>query len=100
MGLKTFGLMAVDWEERVDFERLRRERLERAKKLFGAEHANVQPHSGSQANLTVYQAMLEPGDIVLDPFLGSGTTASSTTRSATPSRSTGSRPSESFIRGA
>src|SRR5216110_2895798 len=38
---------------------------DRAKKLFGAEHANVQPHSGSQANQTVYVSALEPGDTVL-----------------------------------
>src|SRR5579885_1567026 len=38
---------------------------ERAKRLFGADHANVQPHSGSQANLTVYLSALEPGDSVL-----------------------------------
>ena len=38
---------------------------ERAKALFGAEHANVQPHSGAQANMAVYFAMLEPGDTVM-----------------------------------
>ncbi|HEY3172146.1 MAG TPA: serine hydroxymethyltransferase, partial [Thermoanaerobaculia bacterium] len=35
--------------------------IERAKKLFGAEHANVQPHSGSQANMAVYMTVLKPG---------------------------------------
>ncbi|MFQ5624979.1 MAG: serine hydroxymethyltransferase, partial [Paracoccaceae bacterium] len=39
--------------------------IERACKLFGADYANVQPHSGSQANAAVYMALLEPGDTVL-----------------------------------
>src|SRR5438874_2488118 len=45
---------------------------DRAKKLFGAEHANVQPHSGSQANQTVYISALEPGDTVLGLDLAHG----------------------------
>ena len=44
----------------------------RACELFGAEHANVQPHSGSQANQTVYFAMLEPGDTVMGMSLSEG----------------------------
>src|SRR5512147_2467925 len=39
--------------------------IERAKQLFGAEHANVQPHSGSQANFGAYIALIQPGDTVL-----------------------------------
>jgi glycine hydroxymethyltransferase len=45
---------------------------ERAKALFGAEHANVQPHSGANANMAVYLAMLEPGDTVLGMRLDQG----------------------------
>jgi len=46
--------------------------IERAKKLFGANHANVQPHSGAQANNAVYHAWLEPDDTVLGMDLGHG----------------------------
>ncbi|MCA9266244.1 MAG: serine hydroxymethyltransferase, partial [Planctomycetales bacterium] len=45
---------------------------DRAKELFGAEHANVQPHSGSQANMSVYLTVLEPGDTVLGLDLAHG----------------------------
>ncbi len=46
--------------------------IKRAKELFGAEHANVQPHAGSQANAGVYLAMLKPGDNILGMDLASG----------------------------
>ncbi|GGE28465.1 serine hydroxymethyltransferase [Pullulanibacillus camelliae] len=46
--------------------------IERAKELFGAEHANVQPHSGAQANMGVYFSILEPGDTVLGMNLSHG----------------------------
>jgi glycine hydroxymethyltransferase len=46
--------------------------IERAKKLFGADHANVQPHSGSQANFAVYTAVLQPGDKLLGMNLSHG----------------------------
>ena len=46
--------------------------IERAKRLFGADHANVQPHSGTQANIAVYLAALEPGDKILGMNLSHG----------------------------
>ena len=46
--------------------------IERAKKLFGADHANVQPHSGANANFAVYFAVLQPGDIIMGMSLAHG----------------------------
>ena len=46
--------------------------IDRVKKLFGAEYANVQPHSGAQANMAAYQAILQPGDTVIGMSLGNG----------------------------
>jgi glycine hydroxymethyltransferase len=46
--------------------------IARAKELFGCEHANVQPHSGAQANMAVYFSVLRPGDVVLGPNLSHG----------------------------
>ena len=46
--------------------------IDRAKKLFGAEHANVQPHSGTQANITAYLSLIKPGDTVLGLNLSHG----------------------------
>src|SRR5213595_3801618 len=46
--------------------------IDRAKELFGAEHANVQPHAGAQTNMAVYAAALEPGDTVMALSLAHG----------------------------
>ena len=58
------GCHVVDVVENIAFER--------AKKLFGAQYANVQPHSGSQANTAVYIALLQPGDTVMGMSLAHG----------------------------
>src|SRR5688500_12057478 len=46
--------------------------IDRAKQLFGADHVNVQPHSGAQANMAVYMAVLKPGDTILGMNLAHG----------------------------
>jgi glycine hydroxymethyltransferase len=58
------GCEVVDVAERLA--------IERAKELFGAEHANVQPHSGSQANMAAYLALMEPGEKLLGMDLSAG----------------------------
>jgi len=58
------GCEVVDVAERLA--------IERAKELFGAEHANVQPHSGSQANMAAYLALMEPGERLLGMDLSAG----------------------------
>ncbi len=56
----------------VNVDNVERLAIERAKKLFNAEHANVQPHSGSQANMAVYMSVLTPGDTILGMNLANG----------------------------
>lgn len=58
------GCSAVDEVETIA--------IERAKELFGAEHANVQPHSGAQANIAVFLALLNPGDTIMGMKLSEG----------------------------
>jgi len=55
-----------------EVDRAERLAIDRAKQLFGSEHANVQPHSGTQANVAVYMAALEPGDVVMGMNLAHG----------------------------
>src|SRR5215467_9259948 len=64
-GKRYYG--GCEWADRVETLA-----IERAKKLFGAEHANVQPHAGSQANMAAYAAVLKPGDTVFGMELSHG----------------------------
>lgn len=66
---KLYGRYYGGCEYIDDVERLA---IERAKQLFGSEHANVQPHSGSQANMAAYFALVNPGDTVLSLELSHG----------------------------
>lgn len=67
------GYPGKRWYHGCEFvDQAERLAIERAKELFGAEHANVQPHSGSGANMAVYFAMLEPGDTILAMSLAHG----------------------------
>ena len=55
--------------------------IDRAKQLFGAEHANVQPHAGAQTNMAVYMAALQPGDTILSLRLDTAATSRTGSRS-------------------
>lgn len=66
---KLYGRYYGGCEYIDDVERLA---IERAKQLFGADHANVQPHSGSQANMAAYFSLIKPGDTVLSLELSHG----------------------------
>src|SRR5882672_1049933 len=64
-GRRYYG--GCEWADRVESLA-----IERAKELFKAEHANVQPHAGSQANMAAYAAVLKPGDVVFGMELSHG----------------------------
>ena len=64
-GKRYYG--GCEWADRVESLA-----IERAKQLFGAEHANVQPHAGSQANMAAYAALLQPGDMIFGMNLSHG----------------------------
>ncbi len=64
------GRRYYEGQEQID--KVEKLAIERAKELFGAEHANVQPYSGSPANLAVYTALLKPGDTILGMSLTAG----------------------------
>ena len=67
------GYPAMRWYDGCEYvDEVEKLAQERAKKLFGAEHVNVQPHSGTQANMAVFFAMLEPQDTVLAMDLACG----------------------------
>lgn len=67
------GYPEARWYNGCEFvDDVERQAIDRAKKLFGAEHVNVQPHSGTQANMAIYFSMLEPGDTVMAMDLACG----------------------------
>ncbi len=65
-GIRVNAIMVV-----VNMDIVEQLAIDRAKALFGADYANVQPHSGSQANAAVYMALAEPGDTIFRNELGS-----------------------------
>ena len=75
-------------------DRIEQLAIDRAKSLFGAEHANVQPHAGAQANMAVYFALMEPGDTVLSLRLDHGGHLTHGSRSTSRAASTTSSTTE------